>query len=212
MSHVEPLAARIDAEFASAEGRVKQFQDQQLAEFQGKQQRLAEFGKLLDRLRGTIVPRLETLAARFGEKVKVTPSVKPTEREATFEVDSPLACIKLRISAATDQDVRKLVFSSDLEIIPMLMEYDRRDTIEFPLERVDEAQLTAWLDERIISFVRTYLKLHENQYYLRDEMVEDPVAGVRFPRYAAGAKLERDGKTYYFIGEETRRHFEQGAK
>lgn len=211
MPNVQELETRIDSEFAAAEGRIKQFQEQQLSQYQGRQERLVEFGKLLDRLRGTIVPRLETLARRFGEKVKVAPSVKPTEREATFSVDSPLARIRLRFSAATDEDVRKLICSSDLEIIPVLMEYDRRDAIEFPLNGVDEAQLGAWFDERILSFVRTYLQLHENQYYLRDEMVEDPVARVRFPKYAAGAKLERDGKMHYFIGEETRQRFEQGA-
>jgi len=37
---------------------------------------------------------------------------------------------------------------------------------------------------------------------------EDPVAGVRFPRFAAAASRELGGKTYYFIGEETRREFE----
>jgi YHS domain-containing protein len=39
-------------------------------------------------------------------------------------------------------------------------------------------------------------------------MVEDPVAGVRFPSYAAGATIDVDGETYYFIGDETRREFE----
>jgi YHS domain-containing protein len=38
-------------------------------------------------------------------------------------------------------------------------------------------------------------------------MVEDPVAHVRFPNFAAGATLEWQGQTYYFLGEETRREF-----
>ena len=41
------------------------------------------------------------------------------------------------------------------------------------------------------------------------EMVEGPAAHVCFPRFAAGAALERDGKTYYFVDEETRRDFEK---
>ena len=57
--------------------------------------------------------------------------------------------------------------------------------------------------------MQTYLSLHDNETYLKDEMVAGPVAGVRFPRFAAGATLERDGKTYYFVGEETRRDFEK---
>jgi YHS domain-containing protein len=40
-------------------------------------------------------------------------------------------------------------------------------------------------------------------------MVEDPVAQVRFPKFSAGATLEWQGRTYYFIGEETRREFEK---
>jgi len=39
-------------------------------------------------------------------------------------------------------------------------------------------------------------------------MVEDPIAGVRFPKYAAATRVDFERKTYYFIGEETRREFE----
>ena len=54
-----------------------------------------------------------------------------------------------------------------------------------------------------------YLALHENHYYLQDHMVEDPVAKVRFPKFAAAAKLEQNGKTFYFIDESTLREFEK---
>jgi YHS domain-containing protein len=39
-------------------------------------------------------------------------------------------------------------------------------------------------------------------------MVEDPIAEVRFPKFAAADSIEWNGKTYYFIGAETRRTFE----
>ena len=58
-------------------------------------------------------------------------------------------------------------------------------------------------------FLLPYLSLHENEDYLKDHMVEDPVAGARFPKFAAGATLEWQGRTLYFIGEETRREFEK---
>ncbi|MGH7192138.1 MAG: hypothetical protein ACREJM_01235 [Candidatus Saccharimonadales bacterium] len=35
------------------------------------------------------------------------------------------------------------------------------------------------------------------------------MARVRFPKFAAGAKLDRDGKTLYFISEETCRQYEE---
>jgi YHS domain-containing protein len=42
---------------------------------------------------------------------------------------------------------------------------------------------------------------------MKDDMVEDPIANIRFPKYAAGATLEWQGQTYYFVGEETRTEF-----
>lgn len=44
---------------------------------------------------------------------------------------------------------------------------------------------------------------------LKGVFVEDPVAGIRFPKYLATSTLERDGQTYYFLDEETRRGFEK---
>jgi hypothetical protein len=42
---------------------------------------------------------------------------------------------------------------------------------------------------------------------LKDDMVEDPVAKVRFPTFAAAATLEWQGRKFYFVGDETRREF-----
>jgi YHS domain-containing protein len=89
------------------------------------------------------------------------------------------------------------------------MKFDSHDEIEFPLDAVDTGALETWLDDRIVSFVKSYLALHENQYYLKDQMVEDPIAKVTFPKFAAGATLAVKGKTIYFIDDTTRREFEK---
>jgi YHS domain-containing protein len=209
MAAVGNLIDRIDAEFASAEQRLKQFQDQQVQEFENRQQRLERFSGLLDQLQEVWRPRLEALAKKFGERVAVRPQVEPGRRCATFEFKSELALIKLRFTAAPDNDVHNLVLSYDLEIVPILMKFDSHDEIRFPLDAVDTAALGKWIDDRIVSFVKTYLSLNENQYYLKDHMVEDPIAKVKFPKYAAGATLEASGKTHYFIDEVTLREFQQ---
>jgi YHS domain-containing protein len=43
-------------------------------------------------------------------------------------------------------------------------------------------------------------------------MVEDPIAHVMFPDFAAGATLEWKGQKFYFIGEETKREFAEKNK
>jgi YHS domain-containing protein len=203
------LADRIDAEFAAASQQVTELQQQWAKQFEEKKQRLDSYEKTLDGLKDITRPRLEALANRFAERVHVTPSVEAGRRQATFKFKSELANIDLRFSVMTDDDVRHVIFRYDLDVIPILMKFDSHSELKFPLEKVDREALANWIDDRIISFVRTYLAVHQNNYYLKDHLVEDPIAKVRFPKYAAGAKLERNGKTIYFLGEETRRQFEQ---
>jgi YHS domain-containing protein len=203
------LADRIDAEFAAAADRIRQFQSEQIQEHHERQQRLEKLDQLFDGLRDLVEPRLQTLAQRFGDRVQVIPVVAPGRRHASLKFQSDLAYISLRFSASTNPDVTQAVFSYDLEILPVLMQYESHAELAFPLDAVDLEALTQWFDDRIVSFVHTYLSLNENEYYLKKQMVEDPVIHVRFPKHAAGAKMEWQGKTYYFVGEETRREFEQ---
>lgn len=209
MPDIKTLLGRIDSEFTAAEAKIKGLQTQKVQSFQEREKRIEKFVKIAEGLRDIWKPRLEALAQRFGDRVHVTPTVEPARREAVFAFKSDLAQIHLRFSVTTSQDAAKVIFSYDLRIMPILMQFESHAELAFPLEAVDREALAQWIDDRIVVFVRTYLSLHENEYYLKDHMVEDPVAHVRFPKHAAGATLERDGKTHYFLGEETRREFEK---
>ncbi len=208
MATLSSLMNRIDAEFTAADQRVQQLKTQKVEEFQGRQQRLEQFEQILEGLREVWQPRLEALAQKFGERVDVQPHVEPGRRSASFAFQSELARIDLRFAVAPDPDVRNVVFSYDLEIIPILMKFDSHEVTEFPLDAIDKTALGKWFDDRIVSFVKTYLSLHENQFYLKGHMVEDPIAKVKFPKYAAGATLEVDGKTLYFIDDSTLQEFQ----
>jgi len=209
MANLSSLTDRIDAEFAAANKKVGELQADRLQQFKERQQRLDSLEKTLDELKSIWAPRLEALAKRFAEKVKVTPSVSAGSRVATFQFQSELARIDLQFSVLSDEDARNVTFKYDLNILPIFMKFDSHDELQVPLASIDRDKLASWFDDRIISFVRTYLELHQNNYYLQEHMVEDPIAKVRFPKYAAGAKLDAKGKTVYFISEETRQQFEK---
>lgn len=208
MSDAATLAERIDAEFAAAEAKVKELRKQQVTQYQERQQRIAKLEKVLDEYRDVWRTRLETLAERFADRIKVTPRVVPGARQATFEVASELARIVLRFSVSADEEVKNLVFRYDLDVVPIYMKFDSHREVQFPLDKVDADALGQWIDQCIMSFVRSYMAMQQNAYYLKDHLVEDPVAKVRLPKFAAGAKLDRNGKTLYFISEETRRQYE----
>ena len=209
MPDIDSLMQRIDAEFSAAESHLKSTQAEQVREYEGRRQRLEQLDKVFAQLREVWRPRLEALAEKFGDKVKVTPRLTPSSKEASFAFQSKLARIDLRFGATTDSDVRKVILTYELEILPIFMKFESHAEIAFPLDKVDLAAAGQWIDDRIVSFVKTYLSLHENDLYLKDAMVDDPIAGVRFPKFAAATTVEHGGKTYYFIGEETRREFEK---
>jgi YHS domain-containing protein len=212
MNDISSLANQIDAEFAAVAEKTKKFQVAQMQEHKERQQRLDQLAKAFDEMREIWGPRLEFLLQKFGDRVQATPRIVPSTREGTFEFKSNLAKVTLKFSAHTDRDVRKVVLSYDLDIIPILMQFTPHAEIEFPLGQIDKEAVAKWIDARIVDFVRTYLSLGDNEWYLKDQMVEDPVAKVRFPKQAAGTTLQWQGKTFYFLGEDTRREFAQQNK
>jgi hypothetical protein len=212
MPDIQTLASRIDAEFSVVEEKVKKVQAEQVQEQQQRQKRLEQLGKVFDQMREVWRPRLELLVKKFGDRVQVTPRMAPSAREVTMSFQSHLAHVRLRFSASTDRDVQKLVLSYDLEIIPLLMRFKAHDEVEFPLNAIDKEAVAKWIDDRIVDFVQTYFAMGENEIYLQDQMVEDPIAHVRFPKLAAAASLEWGGKIFYFVGDETRREFAKQNK
>jgi len=209
MPDINSLASRIDAEFSAVEEKVKKFHAEQVQEQQQRQKGLEQLGKVLDELRDVWRPRLELLVKKFGDRVQTTPRIVPSTREVTFDFQSHQARVSLRFAASTDRDIQKLILSYDLKIIPILMHFKSHDDVEYPLHAINKEAVAKWIDDRIVDFIQTYFSMGENEIYLKDQMVEDPIAHVKFPKVAAATTLEWQGKTFYFIGEDTRREFEK---
>ena len=133
----------------------------------------------------------ETLAAAVADCGQVYATSARLRRQ-------PSRC---SVRAMTDEDVRHLVLDSSLDVLPILMTFERHRRLELPLDNVDPEVVGQWIDDRILEVVRTYLQMHQNAYYLKGHLVTDPIANVQFPKYAAGATLERNGKTIYFMSD-----------
>jgi YHS domain-containing protein len=207
MSDVSELKTRLENAFTSAMDKAKQQQQQVLQEHLQRHQRLKEYEKALGKVLAIAKPRLEVLANRAGERVKVSPVVTETRRAVTFEFRSPKAYVTLNFSLVPDHDVNNFVLAYDLRIIPMLWNYNAHAEFSTPIAGPDEAGIARWLDDRIVEFAELFIKIHGEEIYDKAEYVEDPVAKVKFPKFAAGATLEKNGQTYYFIDESTKREF-----
>jgi YHS domain-containing protein len=207
VSDTNDLAARIDGVITATKDKMRSAQREVLQEYVERQKRLEQYTAVLPRVLEVARPRLELLAKRLGERVEVTPRVSGNTRSARFAVKSPLAQINLTVSAYPDREAKNVAVEYDLGIVPVLMRFESHAEFATPIDNPDLVGLGKWLDDRLVEFVETYMRLHESEHYTKDQYVEDPVVKVRFPKFAAGATLEHDGKTYFFIDERTRQDF-----
>jgi YHS domain-containing protein len=207
MSDVNDLAVRIDGAITAAKDKAKKEQQEHLQAHLERQKLLKEYDKAQARVVEIAQPRLEALAKRAGERVKVTPSVSQTRRAATLLFRSPKAHMTLTFSVAPDPQVKNAVVQYDLGVVPVLWKFDTHAEFSTPIAAFDADGLARGLDDRILGFVEVFVKIHEGEIYDKAEYVEDPVANVRFPRFAAGATLDHGGQTYFFIDETTKAEF-----
>jgi hypothetical protein len=175
MNDVSGLKGRLDAEVEGARARAQQSREGLLRENEQRRQRLARFTEVVGRLPDVWRPRLELLRDRFAGYVEVRPEVKPLARQVTFSFAADKHSVKLTFSAVPDQQVRNLVLEYELEILPILMKFDRHDHLEVPLDNVDEGAVARWLDDRIVSFVQTYVKVQGDDFFRTNLLASEGV-------------------------------------
>lgn len=177
--------------------------------------RLQRYEAVAEHLIDLLKPRLTAFIERFKAVVKAEPSVREHTRAMNLTFAATIAKVTLTFEVFPDPDVKHVRLECTQEIIPVVVRYDKQAVLELPLDAVQDDTVVQWFDERILAFVKAYLALvrqdAELKEHLKDQLVEDPVAKIRFPKYLASSTVERDGRTYYFVDEDTRREFESQA-
>jgi YHS domain-containing protein len=210
MTKIDDFSQRLDMEYGLMPAAVEQQRAVLEREYHQRQRRVEDsFMPALAQLRAIWEPRRDALLARFKDIIHIKPASQDDFRDVAFSVDSTLARISLRFTFSHDPEVRYIILEYDLEIVPILMKIDNHSTLELQLENFDQQVAALWLEDRMVSFIRTLTELNGNQYYLKDHMVEDPIARVRMPRSMATETVDWEGHKYYFICADTRRAFEK---
>jgi YHS domain-containing protein len=210
MKDVNELERRIREKLADAESRLRSGADhvhQRMLEIEQRHQRFTETA---DRLMRTVIrPRLEKLAECF-DNAKV-----PDEDQAGrhhclchFRRSERFpATTKLELALTHSGQWENLIVQYRLEILPVFIQFKDQGQLTLPLDRVDDAQVAAWVDDRILDFVDTYLRLPSEKQYQSENLTTDPVCGMRINRLFAAATAEYEGRTYYFCVEDCRQKF-----
>jgi YHS domain-containing protein len=207
MADLNTFLKRLDEQVEKARNGVEQKQSELQQTYEGRKQRYQTFLRLMNELQGVARPRLEKLAERC--KFDATPTEDADGKSVLLKFKTPVARVQLRLAVTHDSEVRNLLLVYDLEILPLYVKFNPHDELAIPLEKADRAAVENWLDDRLVEFAETYVTIHFTDQYHQDHMVVDPVADVRFPKAYAQSSLAKEGKTYYFISEQTHREFEQ---
>ena len=214
MTDLDTLIRRIDQELAAEVGHQKEAWAEEVRTSRERGPRLQRYDAVAQHIIELLKPRLAAFIERFKDVVKAEPVVREHTRAMNLTFTATVAKVTLRFEVFPDRDATHVRLECTQEIIPVVVRYDRQSVLEFPLDAVQDDAVVQWFDERIVTFVKVYLALVRQdaalQEHLKDQLVEDPVTKIRFPKYLASSTLERDGRTYYFVDEDTRREFEQG--
>jgi YHS domain-containing protein len=210
MSGLSELEQRIQEMLTATEQRKQVEQNhlhQGMMEFEQRHQR---FTAVADRLvQNVLRPRLQKLAEHF-DNARLLGCDPTGQHQCVCRFDhTPRfpATAKLELAVSRDGQCETLLVLYNLEILPVFFAFQGHDQLSFPLDRVSEEQVAAWVDEKIIGFVETYLRLETTDPYHTEDLVTDPVCGMRINKVYAAGQLEHQGQTFYFCVPECRQKF-----
>jgi YHS domain-containing protein len=213
MTDTATLIRRIDQELEGEVQRDKATSVERTRAAREREARLGQYEPVVGQILALLRPRAAAFVERFKDVVKAKLEVREHTRALNLEFASTIAKVSVQFEVFPDPDVRHVQIECTQEIVPVVVQYDRHSLIEFPIEAVKDDAVLQWFDDRVVAFVKTYVALmrkdDELRDHLKDRLVEDPVVKIRFPKYLASSTLERDGRTYYFVDEDTRREFEK---
>jgi YHS domain-containing protein len=111
------------------------------------------------------------------------------------------------LSVTRDGEARNVGIESKRQILPVFYPVDGAGHFVMPLDRVDEQRGTLWVDEQILAFVDAYLRVEVIDQYQDENLVTDPVCGMRINKTNAPAEMEYRSVKYYFCAEQCWRKF-----
>lgn len=175
------------------------------------EERLARAGAVTQKaVREIALPRLQAL-----------PAALPNADPPRCDDERGFVCVNFRstdaypvgadvsLALVAGPDLKSLMCSWRVSIVPILIDYAREGTLTLDLEAPDFGKLGKFLDNRIVRFVADYLRIHEpGSPYEYAFTVVDPVCGMKLSRANAVQSVGRGGRVHYFCVDECRKRFE----
>ena len=205
---LRPLGKEIEERLAVAAERRREHQDHVSQHMQELEERSSEFNNVAEILGTVIKPRMQKLTGYFENATFSASDYNGVHCTCEFASNERFpASTKLSLVVTHDKEIKTVIVGYSLEILPIFMDFERHDQIDFPLGDVDMMRASSWVDEKLVTFVETYLRLEKVDAYHRFNKVTDPVCHMQLRKADAGATTVHKGKTYYFCVEKCQQAF-----
>lgn len=210
MAEFDDLDRRIGARIAAAEAKQHEHQNHIRQRMEEIERRQGQISTIAQHLCSVIIrPRVERLAQHFdnsvlvdGEQAGVGRCVCRFDHTERFP-----ATVTLEVFICSDDRMNNALVCYRLEIRPVFIQFEGRDQLVVPLDAVDDARVALWVDQKLITFVDTYLRLLEIEQYQDENLVVDPVCGMHINRNTAAGEAEYGGRKFYFCIDDCREKF-----
>lgn len=213
VSDSDALERQIEERLAVAKAKYGLYRGhfrERMEEMDREQQRRDEIASRASKLVQTILrPRLTKLISYFDNAQLADPTPAGDNCcTCVFSHNQRFpATTKLELGARSDPDEGTIYITYCLEILPMFFDFDREDRFVTPADAVDEQAVATWAEKKILQFLDAYLRLQEIEPYQQENLVTDPVCGMRFNKNSAAGEAEYRGTRFYFCVEECRLKF-----
>ena len=116
---------------------------------------------------------------------------------------------RLTVGMTPDPTGEFLRVSVSVVLVPVYLTYEHEAWLDLRVASPDTRGLEEFLDQRIVQFVKDYLRTgHPDSAYHEEDRVMDPVCRMTFSESEAAASSAYKGQTYYFCVEGCKKKFE----
>ena len=172
------------------------------------QPKLRTFAQLAVRLiANTITPRLAATISCFPN-ANLARSDRQDHCEASFGYCErfPASCrVEFRIEH--DDLVENLVVRYEFRVMPVFHKYEPHDKLTVSIDAVDDDAIADWVEKKLLAFLDDYLRLDRGDNSLDEDLLTDPVCGMRITRGAVAGEEGYRGHSYFFCSSDCRDKF-----
>jgi len=207
-SNLGEFRKRLEERIRSGRREPKWCPADMAAEMQRFQVRKAKFDEATPRLvTDVILPRLSQLASMFTN-ASLRDRLSNDRASCWFGYCERFpSSAKIEMVVSHDAPVENVIVRFEASIFPSYQRFEPHDKLLVPLVQPDDAKVAQWVEDRLFEFLEAYLRIDRGSEEFEDEVVTDPVCGMRLARGKAVATADFRGHPYFFCAAECQQQF-----